>query len=738
MAQATELEIVRQCLQMIEQETLGLMGGDSDRQPLEGGRSLARGGVGGRLAETLGLLGTPSASLHRALDGLDCNMQDDELELRLQVLRQCATGPIGPRYGEPLTSASSLVGSHGNLLVENPDALRQDTSENVVPDLNHKLSMLTTGIQHLQYRIQQKSQQLLGSSQESQAVATPGLEGTTEGSGGYVESDATTPGRPATTSPPAAATNSSAPSDSHLYGEALERLHQSQAELKTRVMLLEAENRRLHEDAALRGKEAETWQIQQEALSMTTRSYGAQDDREFALRGSMPAPSGTPGRPTRAPGATARVGSTTPPVPRQCLPPWRGPLHRPTVPDSTPASERAGAPGSVGAPAGLRRGPGGSDAVPAGRGTPRAPTPSSTTRSGARSTGGRLLHGSDSVPVPRGTPARATPSDSLGSGGIRSKAPPWRVLAPVNEAVSDADAPPQTARTPRPPGPPAGGGLSRGRARGPALTLPRQTRSLTPSLPSAPSASSPRSPGRGTEKKLPGNWKDLAAHAYCEETGRPIADRVTLADFTFASGRKSESLYWVNARVRWADLRITERGRVPQRGEDLVLFVLHGNPIRMDSAGSISRANGSSSPPSPRSVRRRWKVYSVRVIRHLPFTEEGNMTVAADAGGALLRLSLSLGAVTPSVKDTGPRWVVHPPQVMAGQQPTASRPGSPMPGAPSPRLPQQGSYVAQGSSSEPRLFGGAQAPSGATPPFGGSYAAHASGLLGSLRTLQHL
>ncbi|CAJ1355779.1 unnamed protein product [Effrenium voratum] len=53
----------------------------------------------------------------------------------------------------------------------------------------------------------------------------------------------------------------------------------------------------------------------------------------------------------------------------------------------------------------------------------------------------------------------------------------------------------------------------------------------------------------------------MAARTYCEETGRPIVDRVTLLDYTGTSTKKSEPMFWVNAawlgeaaasfRMRW-------------------------------------------------------------------------------------------------------------------------------------------------------------------------------------------
>ena len=66
---------------------------------------------------------------------------------------------------------------------------------------------------------------------------------------------------------------------------------------------------------------------------------------------------------------------------------------------------------------------------------------------------------------------------------------------------------------------------------------------------------------------------DLPCYRPLEETGRPFVDRLQLMDYT-SSRRPDATTLWVNVRLRWADLRITDTGRMPKRGEALALFVL--------------------------------------------------------------------------------------------------------------------------------------------------------------------
>ncbi|CAJ1426876.1 unnamed protein product [Effrenium voratum] len=153
----------------------------------------------------------------------------------------------------------------------------------------------------------------------------------------------------------------------------------------------------------------------------------------------------------------------------------------------------------------------------------------------------------------------------------------------------------------------------------------------------------------------------MAARTYCEETGRPIVDRVTLLDYTGTSTKKSEPMFWVNVRLRWADLRITEAGRVPKRGEALVLFVMQG-----PSAGNASKVEWLSTGRRIKGgTPGGWHVASMRVLRNLAYQEQNSSVLMASAGGALLRIALSLE----------PRRVVHvvrPPSFIAIPRPPHS------------------------------------------------------------------
>lgn len=150
----------------------------------------------------------------------------------------------------------------------------------------------------------------------------------------------------------------------------------------------------------------------------------------------------------------------------------------------------------------------------------------------------------------------------------------------------------------------------------------------------------------------------MVADAYCKETGRPFVDRIQLLDFT--STKKSDgSIYWVNARLRWADLRITDEGRVPKRGEVLALFVLQATPSpsaqrqsaewlsngrRAAPKGRSTRTNNGSRAKSP-SLRREaitWQVASMRVLRNLPFHEQYSTVLMANIGTQLLHVALQM------------------------------------------------------------------------------------------------
>lgn len=299
----------------------------------------------------------------------------------------------------------------------------------------------------------------------------------------------------------------------------------------------------------------------------------------------------------------------------------------------------------------------------AGRSTPRVPPL-------------RATSGAESVPAGKGT-SRASPCAALG-GGYRRKSG-CKVQAPCFDA--DASSLVRTRRAESPPARILPNATEQVRAkRQAASSSPPRCRDGS-ATPPAPRSSSPAR----SEKDLPPSWKRLVESAYRDETGRPIADRICLSDFTSARNSKSETLFWINARVRWGDLIITESGRVPQRGEDLVLFVLHG-PGSAPRAGSPKRAapcapiqrHGRRSHSPQRNHMRSWRVGSCRVIRHLPFSELGNMCLAADAGGAFFRMVLA-GQLFPeaaSTEESSCSYVVHPPQTYEAQARSHQNPAS--------------------------------------------------------------
>lgn len=582
MADTHELEIVKQCIKMIEQEALGLM---DDGSTAESGT--------GSLDKTLGLL-------------------------------------------RPIIGA--------------PESMQRDTPE--PPDIKEKLSMLAAGIQLLSDRIQQKSQQLVSSEPSScranshaTSVLPPSQQNLLVSDNKYM---------------------TSVPSDDLLYTEALERLTGSHADLTCRMMLLEAENRRLHDEALVRAREEEIRRLQADSnqrLSVDPLSHSVPAAPVTRESSATSTPSKRSARYT--PRGSGDVRSGTPPVSRP-MPPWRGPLHRPP-------------PHEAGTTAG------GNPLRPSGRLARQAATIDSSFHAGRstpRAAPSRALSGAESVPAGKGTP-RAPPCVALG-GGNRNKTA-CRVKAPSTDADASssvragrAQSPPGRA-TPSTPSVPTSSEQARARRQA-TSSSPARCRSGS-ATPPAPQSGS-RSPAR-SEKDLPPCWKHMVESAYRDETGRSIAYEISVSDVTSAQSSKSETIFWVNARVRWGDLLITEGGRVPQRGEDLVLFVLHGpgsapraaSPKRASPCAPIPRqttrndARTEKSPSRSLSPRRKdarpWKVGSCRVMRHLPFSEQGNMYLAADIGKTFFRTMLAGETFqeAAATQEYSCSFVVHPPHM---------------------------------------------------------------------------
>lgn len=157
----------------------------------------------------------------------------------------------------------------------------------------------------------------------------------------------------------------------------------------------------------------------------------------------------------------------------------------------------------------------------------------------------------------------------------------------------------------------------------------------------------------------------MVAYAYCMETGRPFVDRLQLLDFT--STKKSDGhIHWVNVRLRWGDLRITEQGRVPKRGEALVLFVLQGSGAPKAEWLSNGRRSVPKAKGKPKAVSKgdkvTWQVTSLRVLRNLPFQEQVSTVLLANVGVQLLHYALQF------VPPRRCSHMVYPPSWSAGAQ----------------------------------------------------------------------
>lgn len=396
-----------------------------------------------------------------------------------------------------------------------------------------------------------------------------------------------------------------------LYSDTLARLAQSHAELKSRIISLESENKRLQEEANLRSMEERNRLLQVESILK-----GEEGSRLGAkARPSIPRPKAKPRCAERA---------VTPPPMR---PHWRN--DRPTWAQRSEPPERK-------APA------------------PARPAGSSQSRYAPQERSSAGLTGRTTPPKPkmgRSTPPRAVPKVSPRSGadGIPARGTPPVPSFPATARglTSSVRARPERSGSASPP---------RGGAR-------------HTSTPPAPS-SRPNSPRSFNEKELPPHWRQMVGDAYCQETGRPFVDRITLLDFTSASSKKPDPVFWVNVRLRWADLQITEIGRVPKRGEALALFVLQGTTGERLREWQSNGRRSTSRPVSPRRAPlAAWHVASMRVLRNLPFSEKNSMPLVAHAGGGLLRMALGF---TPCARRY--HHVVRPPSWSTPVTPSSSNP----------------------------------------------------------------
>lgn len=410
----------------------------------------------------------------------------------------------------------------------------------------------------------------------------------------------------------------------------LAQYRQAFAALHSRVGVLEAENRRLQQEMALSKVQAKSKVLLREALRRESEdSYtprvAASSSRPRGFRQSLGNTSGTGTPPVQRPASKS---------------PWVTRSQSVYIPASSslraPCRETHSLttdPGSAG-----RRTPG----ICAGVG-------SFTPNTGA-----------GPVPVSRQSRDRS-PSRGVLRGlrdQVNGPEPGARGTSPRRTALPQlALSPPQRASSPR------AGSRSPGR-----------TRSQSPRADVVPV-------GGRLDKDLPMGWQRLVAEKYCEVSARPIVDRVVCLEAATAAARKRCALCgpvaWLRARVRWADLLITERGRVPYRGEDVVHVLLTSDlfpHVHQDRSSPPSPASpgGGWWPESPRQPGgpHRWVVSEFRILKTFSTgADYYHSTLKADAAAALLHLAWEPS--TPSKENVAPLILVRPPPPGQRQEPLA-------------------------------------------------------------------
>lgn len=605
-SEETNLDVVKQCIEMIEQEALSLMGGAPSLED-------------GKFEEVLSTLGgidaVPKSSPKNLQDKLSLitkgmHLLSEQIQVKTEELKhvEASTSDHAAAMDPEVEPVTAGAGSH-KIRYEPPESpqLLPPTPDPATLGAGHAVQMPVAGTAQLPQLPEPKSHRdwTPETSPQSQPQEAPLTTGAT------------------------------------LYAETLARLAQSHEDMKHRILTLEAENKRLQEEATVRSLE--------ERNRMTQIQTLLRDGRDTPQLGpTVPVPFAARKMPQSARSSKLK---SRPDPPRSSTPepPWRSttynrPPWQPTIPAGRAA--RAASSGRTTPP---------KTAASSGRTTPpKAPRPK----------------GVDSVPAPAApapaapaparpaaapAPARQAARASTMSSSLRSSA---SLTQSLRSSTSQVQAPRNLSRTSSP----SRGGASspsRGRtlspSRGGATSSGTLQRSSTPAAPS----SRPSSPRKFNEKELPLGWRQMVADAYCKETGRPFVDRIQLLDFT--STKKSEgSIYWVNARLRWADLRITEEGRVPKRGEVLALFVLQATPSpsaqrqsaewlsngrraapKGRSSGRTNNGNRAKSPSLPREAMT-WQVASMRVLRNLPFHEQYSTVLMANIGTQLLHVALQM------------------------------------------------------------------------------------------------
>eukprot|EP00427_Karlodinium_veneficum_P024272 CAMPEP_0169107840 /NCGR_PEP_ID=MMETSP1015-20121227/25105_1 /TAXON_ID=342587 /ORGANISM="Karlodinium micrum, Strain CCMP2283" /LENGTH=706 /DNA_ID=CAMNT_0009169415 /DNA_START=45 /DNA_END=2166 /DNA_ORIENTATION=+ len=158
------------------------------------------------------------------------------------------------------------------------------------------------------------------------------------------------------------------------------------------------------------------------------------------------------------------------------------------------------------------------------------------------------------------------------------------------------------------------------------------------------------------ELELPPNWKNLLSDAYRDVTGRPLVDRIRLLESSSASGRRADTphVFWLHTMVRWGDMRIIGSDRVPERGEDLTLFVVHSHLQASDCERGHTEA-------------RTWNVASVRVLNSLSSVCGPGQSEQRELIGRLGAILLydALGPLLAGEHDVPKEWLREPPPHVA-------------------------------------------------------------------------
>jgi len=770
------MDIVRQCIEMIEQETVGLFDGDVELQsehieaPVEASLDrILRETMSENMAMFESKPGDNSAPPTKTLLGEIANVPSGAEQ---QSSRETAADQGQMSGGAPMAPPASI---HAGLPSRLPFAANVPDSAELsavnVTDLDmlkRKLSMLTIGIRMLHDQIEEKSLMLLNNSNAAEAnynlpngasmASIPAAEGTCMEQSPDSELVRSAAELVAMTD---VVLDRKGGNCSKV--DALARLQKSHDELRSRMHSLEQENRRLQENARVSASPATnsspgsvvTSQLpcsvprqQRSANTITPRRHGAAGKRN-ATPGrsqqqqypSIRGPQGQKGGSLRDGASTARDPS---PAGRRTESRTDSSIRPPTAP--RPMSGRASAGSSR-----QQRNPMSSG----GHGFGLKPRPMQ--REDTQETTHGIVHvqvpENNARTTPRGIGTPRTPYTPRMGGSVTVNT----INGPVNGNPSPSSSSNAAATHERPRtasqrqgahSPPA---QRKGSPRGGASSGARRARSWSPPKRGAPNSSA----GGGSEKALPSRWRTLVANAYQEATGKPLVDRIRLLECNSAPCRKSEPyVFWLHTMVRWGDLRLVDSERRAERGEDLTLFVLHCQRAAGASAKSACDFSGSQSaslgsvdalnlsqqsrrqqrlchwdvseesvPPARQGLITdagyQWSVVSVRVLNSLSALSDatGSESVHNGVVGAALFLA-ALGQLLTDVRDMSP----GPPHVRGPLSSGHASPSAPSGTPATPAPPGQAAPLSargynDGSMSVPSSSHGVRTPSSpaATP-----------------------